>query len=99
MLSNKSGDDIFYPMGKICSILELAPTLQMRVANMEILQTGTGRHQCLAQAIQPNQTSSRVRYAATSPCNLTREMPNYWYGNWGLDTAVRVSLKFSRELR
>jgi len=43
-----------------------------------------GRYQCLAQAIQPDQTSSRIEHARTRTRNLIRETKNQWanLGGW-----------------
>ena len=41
-------------------------------------QTSLGRYQCLAQAIQPDQTSSCIEHAPTRPRNLIRETKNQW---------------------
>ena len=43
-----------------------------------------GHYQCLAQAIQPDQTSSRIEHAPTRPINLIRETKNQWanLGGW-----------------
>nr|AOE06771.1 hypothetical protein [uncultured bacterium] len=43
-----------------------------------------GRYQCLAQAIQPDQTSSRIEHATTRPRNLIRETKKQWtnLGGW-----------------
>ena len=43
-----------------------------------------GRYQCLAQAIQPDQTSSRIKHAPTRPRNPIRETKNEWanIGGW-----------------
>ena len=41
-------------------------------------QTSPGRKQRLAQAIQPDQTSSCIKHAPTSPRNPVRETKNQW---------------------
>ena len=38
--------------------------------------TSPGRYQYLAQAIQPDQTSSRIEHETTRPRNLIRETKN-----------------------
>ena len=40
--------------------------------------TSSGRYQYLAQAIQPDQTSSRIKHAPTRPRNPIRETKNQW---------------------
>ena len=40
--------------------------------------TSPGRYQYLAQAIQPDQTSSRIKHAPTRPRNPVRETQNQW---------------------
>ena len=46
--------------------------------------TSPRRYQCLAQAIQPDQTSSCIKHAPTRPRNLIRETKNQWanLGGW-----------------
>jgi transposase InsO family protein len=57
-------------------------TLRKEVLNAEWFHTtphhttSLGRYQCLAQAIQPDQTSSRIKHAPTRPRNPIRETKN-----------------------
>jgi transposase InsO family protein len=52
-------------------------TLRKEVLNAEWFHTTSlGRYQCLAQAIQPDQTSSRIKHAPTRPRNPIRETKN-----------------------
>lgn len=52
--------------------------------------TSPGRYQSLAQAIQPDQTSSRIKHAPTRPRNPIRETKNQWtnIGGWTNDAGL-----------
>ncbi|MDA9855827.1 hypothetical protein N9C80_05300 [Paracoccaceae bacterium] len=41
-------------------------------------KTSSGRYQCLAPTIQPDQNSSRIAHDTTRPRNLIRETKNQW---------------------
>ena len=56
-------------------------TLRKEVLNAEwfhTTQTSPSRYQCLAQAIQPDQTSPCPKHAPTRPRNIIRETKNQW---------------------
>ena len=56
-----------------------------------------GRYQCLAQAIQPDQTSSRIEHAPTRPRNLIRETKNQWANLGGWTEAAADLLRLELE--
>lgn len=48
---------------------------------VEVLKAGPGRHQPVANTVQPHPSASDPEYASASTGNSSQE----WHGTWGLD--------------